>query len=299
MKLLKEYYALLKGGLVLGNIITVIAGFLLASKGEPINFGLLLATIVGIYLVMASGCVFNNYIDHDIDALMERTKNRALVKKRISLNAALIFATVLGVGGFLILGIFTNLLTLGIAALGFFFYVFMYSLWSKRRSIYGTAVGAVSAHPPVVGYVAASGRVDEAAIILFLIMATWQMPHFYAIGIRRREDYAAAGIPIMPVKAGIRRTKISMLVYILEFIFAASLLTIYGYAGYTYLAVALILGFAWLALCLKGFRENRGGNPNNAAAREAADTRWARQMFLFSLVVMVVLFLAIGIGAVV
>jgi protoheme IX farnesyltransferase len=289
MESIKEYYVLLKGGLVLGNLITVVAGFLLAGKGQPINFLLLFATIGGIYFVMASGCVFNNYIDRDIDAIMERTKNRALVERRISPRAALFFASILGVAGFFMLALFTNPLTVLMAAVGFFFYVVMYSLWLKRRSVYGTLIGAVSgAIPPVVGYCAAGNRFDMGAVILFLIMVSWQMPHFFAIGIRRVEDYAAARIPIMPVSAGIVRTKVSMLIYIVEFIVASSLLTIYGYVGFGYLAVALILGFAWLALGITGFR----------FSGQKADALWARNMFLFSLAVMMVLFITIGVGAV-
>src|SRR6185312_16997209 len=110
-----------------------------------------LATIVGMCLIMASGCVFNNYIDRDIDKLMERTQDRALVKRRITHKNALRFGTVLGILGFLILIVYTNILTVALAVLGFFVYVFMYSLWSKRTSVYGAGIGAISgAIPPVV-----------------------------------------------------------------------------------------------------------------------------------------------------
>jgi protoheme IX farnesyltransferase len=284
---IKEYYSLTKTELVLGNLITVIAGFILGSVGKGINGGLLVATIIGICLVMASGCVFNNYIDRDIDRHMERTKHRALVNNKIKGRSALIFGSVLGVLGFLILGFCTNAITTAAAFTGFFFYVVMYSIWAKRRSAYGTVVGAISgAIPPVVGYCAASGSFDVAALILFIILVTWQMPHFFAIAIRREDDYAAAKIPVMPVRHGIKRTKISMIIYIVEFIFAASLLTIFGYAGYIYLTIALLLGLTWLALGIRGFW-----------IKGAADKIWARQMFLLSLVVMIVLFTTIAIGA--
>lgn len=297
---MKYYYELTKSGLVFGNVITVIAGFLLgtsvlatqgAAVATPIDLWRLLATLVGISLVMASGCVFNNYIDRDIDPLMERTKARAIVTKKISGRAAIIFATILGIVGFATLAAFTNFLATLIALVGFLFYVYMYSVWWKRRSVYGTFVGAISgAIPPVVGYAAATGHLDAAAGILFLIMLAWQMPHFFAIAIRRRDDYAAANIPVMPVKNSIVRTKISMLVYIIEFVIAASLLAGFGYAGRVYLAIALVLGAAWIALSIKGFwvRDvNVGGNK-----------RWARQMFFLSLIVVVLLFITIAIGAV-
>ena len=280
----------------MGNIVTVLAGFLLGSQAFrngingptiAIHFWLLLATLVGIFLVMASGCVFNNYIDRDIDGKMERTKHRVLVTHKISLRAAFIFATALAIVGFLILCLCTNVLAASSALVGFIFYVVTYSLWGKRHTVYGTFIGAIAgATPPVVGYAAASGRIDGAAAILFLIMLTWQMPHFFAIAIRRREDYAAAGIPVMPVRYDLRRTKISMAIYIIEFIIAASLLSLFGYAGPVYLSIALVLGIAWLALALKGFWVKNS-------------TPWAKQMFLFSLVVMMALFITIMVGAVV
>ncbi|HUC31521.1 MAG TPA: heme o synthase [Candidatus Paceibacterota bacterium] len=300
---MKDYYELTKSGLVFGNVITVIAGFLLgarvvqgASGTLSVNLWLLLATLVGISLVMASGCVFNNYIDRDIDARMERTKHRALVAGRISGRAALTFAAALGAAGFLILIFYTNLLAVAAALAGFIFYVFAYSLWGKRHTVYGTFIGAVSgATPPVMGYAAASGRIDAAAAILFLIMMTWQMPHFFAIAIRRQDDYAAAKIPVMPVRNGIRRTKFSMLIYIIEFVFAASLLFVFGYAGYVYLVIALVMGIAWLALSVRGLLM-----PGDASASAAlANRHWARQMFFLSLAVMMVLFITIAVGAIV
>lgn len=291
MSIMKDYYELTKSGLVFGNIITVIAGFALGSGGH-INVLLLLAAIAGIMLVMASGCVFNNYIDRDIDALMPRTKGRALVVGRISGRAALTFGTVLGILGFSVLILHTNVLTTEVAAFGFFFYVFMYSMWAKRRSIFGALVGSVSgAVPPVVGYAAASDRLDVAAVLLFCILVVWQMPHFFAIAIRRAEEYRGAGIPVMPVRKGVRATKIQMLLYIIEFIVIAPLLTILGYLGYPYFIVAVVLGLAWLALCIKGLRINETDTAANAA--------WARKMFFFSLFVMVTLFITITLIAII
>jgi len=287
----KDYYDLAKPGLVYGNIVTVVAGFLLGVRvsSASVNGAVLAATIAGIFLVMASGCVFNNYIDRDIDARMARTKDRALVTGRVSGRAALVYGAALGVAGFGILLFYTNLAAAGAALVGFFFYVVMYSLWWKRRSPFGTVVGSVAgAVPPVVGYAAAAGRIDLAAALLFLIMVLWQMPHFYAIGIRRFGDYAAAGVPILPVAKGIPATKTRMLLYIIAFTVAAPLLTAFGYLGAWYAVTALILGAAWLALCLRGFR---------AAAGAAADALWARRMFFFSLFVMVALFGAIAVGA--
>ncbi len=226
----KAYYQLTKPGIIYGNAITTVAGFFLASKGH-FNLGLFLAALIGISLVIASGCVFNNYIDKDLDATMERTKNRALVTGAISVRGAIVFGAILGLLGLATLGLLTNTLTAEIALLGLFFYVVLYSL-AKRRSVYGTIVGSISgAVPPVVGYCAVTGRFDLGALILFLILVFWQMPHFYAIAIFRQQDYTAAGLPVLPVVKGLRTTKIHILFYILAFTIAAAALYIFKFAG--------------------------------------------------------------------
>lgn len=293
---MKKYYELTKSGLVFGNLITVIAGFLLGARVSQgtgaalaVDWPLFVATLAGIALVMASGCVFNNYIDRDIDGAMERTKRRALVGGEVSARSALIFGVVLGAAGFGILLYYVNVLATLAALAGFFFYVFAYSIWGKRRTAYGTFVGAIAgATPPLVGYAAAAGRIDAAALVLFVIMLAWQMPHFFAIAIRREDDYAAAKIPVMPVMYGVRRTKVSMLIYIIEFTVASALLFVFGYAGVVYLAIALALGGVWLAFSVRGFFLSGG----------STDIAWAKQMFFLSLIVMVALFATITIGAV-
>jgi len=273
--MIKEYYALAKPGLVLGNLLTVVAGFALGAQGH-IDLMLLTVTALGISLVMASGCVFNNFIDRDIDRAMERTKRREIVTGKTSLHAALAYGTLLGLLGFSILGIYTNPFATGAALFGFIFYVIIYSMWGKRRTVYGTAIGSLAgAVPPVVGYCAASGRFDLGAILLFVILALWQMPHFFAIGIYRLDDYKAAAIPILPVKRGIRTTKIAMLIYIILFGYAALSLSAFGYTGTAYFIVAVILCLMWLGLWTKGFRLD-----------EVASKRWARKMFFFSLIVL-------------
>ncbi|KKU81409.1 MAG: Protoheme IX farnesyltransferase [Parcubacteria group bacterium GW2011_GWA1_47_8] len=272
---MKDYYQLTKPGIIYGNAIAVVAGFFLASKGD-ISWWLLLATLAGISLIMASGCVFNNYIDRDIDRLMERTKNRALARGAASLRGAVIYGTFLGLTGVLVLIAYTNFLTILVALAGLFVYVVAYSLWFKRHSVHGTLVGSISgAVPPVVGYVAVTGSLDLGVIILFLILALWQMPHSYAIALYRLDDYIAAGIPVLPVKKGARVTKIHMLVYIVLFTFATLALTAFGYMGYVYAVVLSVLGAVWLGLCAKGIKT-------------LDDKLWARNMFIFSIVVLVV-----------
>jgi protoheme IX farnesyltransferase len=264
-----NYYLLTKPGIILGNLITFAAGFLLASKGQ-LHLELFLATFFGLALIMASACVFNNYIDRNLDRKMERTKNRALVKGLISNKKAIVFAVILGFLGTALLLLYTNLLTVFIAGLGFFVYVVIYSFW-KSRTIYGTAIGSIAgAVPPVVGYCAVSNQFDMGALILFSMMVLWQMPHFFSIAIMHLEDYTRADIPVLPVKKGMLRTKIHMVIYIIGFFVVSLLLTLFGFTGNGYLIVTATFGIAWLVLCLMGFK-----NQN--------DKIWGQNMFRLSL----------------
>lgn len=270
-----NYYLLTKPGIILGNLVTVAAGFLLASKGK-FDFLLFLATLLGLAFIIASACVFNNYIDRHVDKKMQRTKRRPLAAGLINGANALAFGASLGIIGFLILLLFTNLLTALVAAVGFFVYVVLYSFW-KVHTIYGTAIGSIAgATPPVIGYTAVSNQLDAAALILFAMMILWQMPHFYAIALLHFDDYKRANIPALPIKKGILRTKIHMTLYILAFIPAAMLLTFYGYTGELYLTVVSGLSLVWLILSLKGFFTSN-------------DTLFGKQMFRFSLILIIAL----------
>lgn len=265
-----DYYLLTKPKIVVGNLVTLVAGFLLASNGV-LDFQLFLATFVGLALIMASACVVNNYIDRNLDKKMKRTQNRALVSGLISHRNALSFAILIGILGNLILWVFTNPLTVLIAGVGYFVYVVLYSLW-KSHTVYATAIGSVSgAIPPIVGYCAVSNQFDAGALIFFLMMVLWQMPHFFAIAVYRLDDYSAAGIPVMPVIKGMQKTKARMILYIIAFIAAAASLTFFNYTGYVYLTTVVTLSLAWLALGFKGF-----------SAKD--DQVWGRQMFQLSLV---------------
>lgn len=270
-----SYFSLTKPGIIFGNLITTIGGFYLVKPHA--SFLLLLFTLAGISLVIASGCVFNNYIDRDIDPLMERTKNRATALGLISTRKLLLFATLLGLCGFSVLFFLTNTLTTLIAFIGFIFYSVVYSLYFKRFSVYGTAIGSISgAVPPVVGYCAANNTFDAGAIILFFMLVIWQMPHSYAIAIYRLKDYIAAGIPVLPVKKSMRYTKISMLVYVIIFSIVSMLPTFFSYAGCHYLAVTIILNLYWIYLTAKGFTTNNDG-------------LWARRVFIFSILLITLL----------
>ncbi len=274
-----NYYLLTKPGIILGNLLTVAAGFLLASKGE-IHLMLFWATLLGLAFVMASGCVFNNYIDREADKKMSRTKKRALVTGIISGKNAILFAIILGAIGILILLRCTNLLTTVLAGIGFFVYVVLYSMW-KRKTIYGTAIGSIAgAIPPLVGYCAVSNQIDTGAVILFAILVLWQMPHFFAIALYHFEDYSAAQIPVLPIIKGALAAKKRMLLYIVGFLGASLMLTVFHYTGIVYLIAAALCGVLWLWLALKGFKSDN-------------DHLWAKQMFRLSLAIITVLCLVI------
>jgi protoheme IX farnesyltransferase len=274
---------LTKPGIIIGNLITAAGGFLFASHGDvdPVS---MVGVLLGTTLVIASGCVFNNYIDRGIDAKMIRTKKRALVTGVVRTSHALGYATVLGALGFLTLIILTNALTVGVGVLGYFFYLGMYSFW-KRRSTLGTVVGSIAGAAPILaGYVAASNDLDSAGILLFAIMALWQMPHFFAIAMYRHTDYAAAGLPVMPVQKGNPLTKQYIVLYIVAFTGAVCALTTLGYAGITYLGVMSVLCLAWLLKAIKGLESTD-------------DTAWARDMFKLSLRVITAFSVMISIDA--
>lgn len=269
----KSLCLLTKPRIILGNVITTAGGFALASKGK-IDFTLFFITLLGLSLIIASACVFNNYIDRFTDQKMARTKNRALASGLISIKSAIVWAVFLGICGASALLYWTNLLTLGVALFGFFGYVILYSL-SKYHSIHGTLIGSISgAVPPVVGYTAVSNHLDLGAFLFFALMVLWQMPHFFAIALYRLNDYAAAEIPVLPVKKGAEQTKKQMFIYIIAFVLSASLLTVFGYTGKIYLFAVLFLGLLWLVLSGFGFRSSN-------------IEMWGKRMFLFSLLVII------------
>ncbi|XID75772.1 heme o synthase [Alkanindiges sp. WGS2144] len=280
--MIKQFIFLTKPGIIFGNFVSVMGGFFLAAQGE-INLGLLLVALLGTSLVVASGCVINNIIDQDIDVKMERTRNRALVKKTVSNQAAFIFAAVLGIAGFGLLYFYSNLIAFGFAVLGYFDYVVLYSLIFKRRSVHQTLVGSISgAAPPVIGYCVASGQFDAGALFIFITFCIWQLPHSFGIAIYRLDDYISARIPVLPTKKGIKATKIQSLIYVLLFTISGSMLYILNYVGLIYLVIFIALCAYWVYLAIDGFK--------------AVDDRlWARRFFLFSVIIITVFSLLISV----
>ena len=279
----RRYLTVTKPGIIMGNLISVAGGFLLASRGD-VDFMLMAATLIGLSLVVASGCAINNCIDRDIDAKMQRTRSRVTVTGEMSLKAAFWHGIVLGVMGFTLLVAYTNATAVFFAALGYVVYVGVYSLYMKRNSVYGTLVGSLSgAVPPVVGYCAVSGQFDAAAAILLVMFSLWQMPHSYAIAIVRFKDYEAANIPVLPVAEGIEKAKLHIVLYIAVYAIVTMMLSIAGYTGIGFLAVACTTSFWWLLMALRGYRP------------DIDMTRWARQVFGFSILNITILSIAMAV----
>lgn len=268
----KRYLSVTKPGIIMGNAISITGGFLLASRGD-IDYWLLLATLIGLSLVVASGCVINNCIDRDIDGKMQRTASRVTVTGELPLRTAMLHGAVLGIAGFGLLALYTNLTAVFFAAFGYVIYVGVYSLYMKRNSVYGTFVGSLSgAVPPAVGYCAASGQFDMAAAILLCMFSIWQMPHSYAIAIFRYNDYKAAGIPVLPVSQGIAKAKRHIVLHIALFALVVMLLPLSGYTGIGFLTVAFATSLWWLLMALRGYRPDINVEG------------WAKRVFGFSIV---------------
>jgi protoheme IX farnesyltransferase len=258
----------------------VAAGFCLAaSLTGGFVWLAFIGAVAGTALIIAAACVVNNYIDRKIDSKMKRTRGRSLVTHDISVTAALAFATVLLVIGFGLLALI-NWVVILLGAVAFFSYVVLYG-YAKRKTPFGTLVGTLPGGlPPVAGYVAVTGTLDLAALLLFLLLLSWQMAHFYSIAMRRRDDYKQAGIPVWPVVYGMQATKRQIIGFIMLFVVANLALTVFGYTGVIFAIVMTTFGVVWL---LKG---RRGGS----------DEAWAKRMFLFSLIVLLVTIAMVAVG---
>lgn len=269
-----RFLSICKPGIVFGNLVNAAGGFFLAARGH-IDIFLMVSTFVGISLVVASGCVFNNWIDRYIDREMVRTRNRILARGLMTNKTVVFYAAFLGIAGTVTLLATTNMLTVLIVLTGFAIYVGVYSLWLKRSSVHATLVGSLAgATPPLAGYCAVCGRFDLAALILLAVFSLWQIPHSYAIALYRLDDYAAAAIPVLPVKRGSHAVKRHIAFYILAFMAAAVMLTFTGITGNRYLATVVVLGGVWMAMTL-------------AEGRLYDGRIWAKGLFLFSILMVV------------
>ncbi|MBT2581824.1 heme o synthase [Planococcus sp. ISL-109] len=282
----KDFLALIKIGIVNSNLITVFTGLWLAFQFSGTNFldhmDILVYTLAGSALIIAGSAAMNNYIDTDIDPLMASKRSRPTVTGRFKPSAVLALAiSFIVIGELFLFSASVSAGLLGIA--GIFAYVVLYSMWSKRRHVGNTIVGSISgAIPPLIGWAAVEPTLGMGAWALFLIMFIWQPPHFYALAMKRTEEYRAANIPMLPVVKGFHRTKKSMLAWVLLLFPLPFLLTELG-IGFIILATALNIG--WLVLAIRGFSV-------------ADDLKWAKKMFIYSLNYMTILFVSMIIFAV-
>ncbi|WOV85164.1 heme o synthase [Sporosarcina jeotgali] len=277
---MKDFLALIKIGIVNSNLITAFTGLFLAFQFANINFvhrlDLMIATLFGTALIIAGSAALNNLIDRDIDPIMTRTRTRPTVTGRFKAPAVLAMAL-----GFIAIGeglLFSANATAGLLGLaGVFSYVVLYSMWSKRRHVSNTIVGSLSgAIPPLIGWAAVEPSLGFGALALFLIMFVWQPPHFYALAMKKTDEYGAAGIPMLPVVKGFARTKKSMLAWVVLLFPLPFLLSELGIG---FLILATLLNVGWLLLALKGF-----------SAKD--DLKWATSMFIYSLNYMTILFVS-------
>lgn len=277
---LKDFLALIKIGIVNSNLITVFTGlflaFQLSGKSFIQHMDILIFTLGGSALILAGSAAFNNLIDRDIDPIMKRTKSRPTVTGRFKASAVFILALTFVVVGEVLL-FFTSTAAGVWGLIGVFSYVVVYSMWSKRNHVSNTVVGSISgAIPPLIGWAAVEPSLGMGAWALFLIMFIWQPPHFYALAMRRTEEYRAANIPMLPVVKGFARTKKSMLGWVLLLFPLPYLLSDLGIG---FIILATVLNAGWLYLALKGFKVKD-------------DLKWATSMFIYSLNYMTILFVA-------
>ena len=249
----RDYLELTKPKVVTLIVFTAIVGTLLASPGVP-PFDALVWGNLGIACASACAAVINHVLDRRIDEQMGRTRGRPLPTGRLSEQRALVFAAVLGVTAMSILSWKVNLLTALLTFASLIGYAVVYTVWLKRATSQNIVIGgAAGAAPPVLGWVAVTGHVDPNALLLFLIIFAWTPPHFWALAIARRDDYARAGIPMLPVTHGVEFTRLHVLLYTVLLVVVTLLPFLTRMSGLIYLAAALVLNvmFLYYALALK------------------------------------------------
>lgn len=241
------YVALTKPRIIELLLITTVPAMVLAARGWPGTW-LVATTLLGGTLSAAGANALNSYLDRDIDEIMRRTRARPLARHEVPPGNALVFGSVLGLAGFVWLALTTNLLAAAISTAALLFYVFVYTRALKRTSVQNIVIGGVAGAAPVlVGWAAVAGNVGIPAWVLFLVVFYWTPPHFWALAIRYRDDYEQAGVPMLPVVAGVEATTRRMLLYTGLMVGVSLLLVPVAGMRWVYLAAALGLGgwFLW------------------------------------------------------
>ena len=256
-----RYFELCKPKVVALIVFTSVVGMFLAVPAWP-PMNALIAGTAGIALAAASAAAINHLLDQRIDAVMARTRNRPLPRGQLDVNQVLTFAAVLGVASMTLLTVWVNTLTAVLTFLSLIGYAIVYTVWLKRATPQNIVIGgAAGAAPPVLGWTAVTGAIDHNALILFLIIYVWTPPHFWALAIHRRSEYAAVDIPMLPVTHGVHFTRWHILFYTILLVLVTTMPFLTGMSGPFYLAGVTVLnaGFLWYALRL--LRENDDSLP--------------------------------------
>jgi len=280
------YLALTKPRIIELLLVTTVPTMIVAQEGWP-SIGLIVATLVGGTLAAGGANALNMVIDRDIDAIMERTKNRPLVTGIMSPTSATIFAIGLEVIAFVELWLLVNLLSAVLAVSATLFYVFIYTIWLKRRSSQNIVIGgAAGAVPVLVGWAAVTNSLAWPPIILFAVIFIWTPPHFWALAIRYRDDYEAVDVPMLPVVASMERTTLEILIYSVALAAAAMLFGASAHLGVLYAVVAMALNVMLLVMAAKLYARARRG--------ETIGGPEAMRLFHYSITYLTLLFVAMA-----
>ena len=284
----RDYLALAKPGILRMCVITTAGGLWLApgtaiseaDGGGAVTLTLVLLTLLGSGLTVASANAFNMVLEREEDKLMRRTRDRPVAAGRMSVPSALVFASLTGMVGLLILALGTNLLTAGLAAFAIASYVLVYTP-AKYRTPAALVIGAIpGAIPPLLGWTAVTGRLDLPGLVLFGILMIWQIPHFIAIALYRKQDYVQAGIKVLPAVRGDMVAKLQAAAWAVALIPVSMSLTPLAVTGTGYFVAAFVLGLAYFVYSLTGLRPGAGED-------------WARRYFFASLIYLPALTLAL------
>ena len=279
------YVALTKPRIIELLLVTTLPTMVVAQRGLP-PVWLMAATLVGGALAAGGANAINMVVDVDIDRVMKRTKNRPLVTGALTPRAALVFALALEAAAFVELTLAVNLLSAVLALSATLFYVFVYTLWLKRRSSQNIVIGgAAGAVPVLVGWAAVTNSLAWAPVVMFAVIFIWTPPHFWSLAVRYKDDYAAADVPMLPVVASMRRTTTSIVSYTVALVATSFLLGPVAHLGWIYMvtAAALGAGFLWFVTRLWGL-----------AQTGAATGKDAMRVFAFSITYLTVLFVAMA-----
>lgn len=256
-RVVRAYIGLTKPRIIELLLVTTVPTMIVAERGVP-SLWLVLSTLVGGALAAGGANAINCYLERDIDRLMARTAERPLAEQRIPARNALVFGLTLGVVAFLWLGLTVNWLAAVLAIAALAFYVLVYTMWLKRRTTQNIVIGgAAGCMPVLVGWAAVTGRVGLPAIVLFAIVFYWTPPHFWALALNYREDYARAGVPMLPVVAGTQETARQILLYSIMLVAVTLMFGALGNMGAIYLAASLVLGAVFIGYAVQLFRNYR------------------------------------------